>query len=124
MASSVVQVENLRKCYGSLAAVADLSFSVREGEIFGLVGPNGAGKTTTIECIEGLRRPDGGRVRLLGLDPAAERQAVAERVGVQVELANPFRNIGIDPGIDAEMARNMAPAAAVVVGLALRRLGD
>jgi len=49
---------------------------------------------------------------------------LAERVGVQVELANPFRNIGIDPGIDAEMARNMAPAAAVVVGLALRRLGD
>jgi type IV pilus assembly protein PilM len=49
---------------------------------------------------------------------------LAERVGVQVELANPFRNIGIDPGIDAELARNMAPAAAVVVGLALRRLGD
>jgi ABC-2 type transport system ATP-binding protein len=85
MASTVIQVEGLRKCYGSLAAVADISFSVQEGEIFGLVGPNGAGKTTTIECIEGLRRPDGGRARLLGLDPAAERQSVAEQVGVQLQ---------------------------------------
>ena len=56
-----------------------------EGEIFGLVGPNGAGKTTTIECVEGLRRPSSGRVKLLGMDPRAERRVVAERIGVQLQ---------------------------------------
>lgn len=53
----VIQVENLRKVYGSVIAVDEVSFEVYEGEIFGMVGPNGAGKTTTIECIEGLRQP-------------------------------------------------------------------
>ncbi|MCJ7589096.1 MAG: ATP-binding cassette domain-containing protein, partial [Candidatus Aminicenantes bacterium] len=62
----VIVVEDLRKNYGPVAAVDGLSFTVGRGEIFGLVGPNGAGKTTTVECLEGLRRPDGGRVRLLG----------------------------------------------------------
>ena len=55
------------KHYGSLVAVEDVSFEVAEGEIFGLLGPNGAGKTTTVECLQGLRRPDGGRLRVLGL---------------------------------------------------------
>jgi ABC-2 type transport system ATP-binding protein len=82
---SVVSVRNLRKTYGSLVAVDDLSFEVEEGEIFGMVGPNGAGKTTTIECIEGLRKPDGGSVELLGLDPSEERLAVADRIGVQLQ---------------------------------------
>jgi ABC-2 type transport system ATP-binding protein len=65
--------------------VDGISFEVAAGEIFGMVGPNGAGKTTTIECIEGLRRPDDGSVRLLGLDPLAQRQAVAQRIGVQLQ---------------------------------------
>ncbi len=81
----VIEVHNLRKTYGSVTAVDGVSFQVNAGEIFGMVGPNGAGKTTTIECIEGLRRPDGGEVRLLGLDPLAQRLAVAERVGVQLQ---------------------------------------
>ncbi|MGD9030016.1 MAG: ABC transporter ATP-binding protein [Anaerolineae bacterium] len=83
--SSVIEVSNLRKTYGTLVAVDDLSFGVEEGEIFGMVGPNGAGKTTTIECIEGLRRPDGGSVQLLGMDPSDERLAVADRIGVQLQ---------------------------------------
>jgi ABC-2 type transport system ATP-binding protein len=83
--SFVIQVNDLRKCYGSLAAVDSISFDVKEGEIFGMVGPNGAGKTTTIECVEGLRRPDGGGVRLLGLDPIAARKAIASRVGIQLQ---------------------------------------
>jgi ABC-2 type transport system ATP-binding protein len=83
--SSVIEVRNLRKTYGTLVAVDDLSFEVEKGEIFGMVGPNGAGKTTTIECIEGLRQPDGGNVELLGMDPSEERHTVADRIGVQLQ---------------------------------------
>ena len=81
----VIEVRDLRKAYGSVVAVDGVSFQVNAGEIFGRVGPNGAGKTTTIECIEGLRRPDGGDVRLLGLDPLAQREAAAQRMGVQLQ---------------------------------------
>jgi ABC-2 type transport system ATP-binding protein len=62
-----IQVNGFQKNYGSYAAVKGISFSVFRGEIFGLVGPNGAGKTTAIECLEGLRHPDGGAIRVLGL---------------------------------------------------------
>jgi ABC-2 type transport system ATP-binding protein len=74
----VVQVEGLRKVYGMTVAVDDVSFEVHKGEIFGMVGPNGAGKTTTIECLEGLRKPDRGIVRVLGPNPEGTyRYAVA-----------------------------------------------
>ncbi|TRZ91995.1 ATP-binding cassette domain-containing protein [bacterium] len=66
---TVIEVENLRKTYGPVIAVETVSFEVYKGEIFGLVGPNGAGKTTSVECIEGLRRPDAGKLRVLGFDP-------------------------------------------------------
>jgi ABC-2 type transport system ATP-binding protein len=66
---TVIEVENLRKTYGSVIAVETISLEVYKGEIFGLVGPNGAGKTTSVECIEGLRRPDAGKLRVLSLDP-------------------------------------------------------
>lgn len=81
----VIEVCELRKTYRSTVAVDSISFQVEAGEIFGMVGPNGAGKTTSIECIEGLRRPDGGTAQLLGLDPLTQRQAVAERIGVQLQ---------------------------------------
>lgn len=81
----VVQVEHLRKAYGSTVAVDDVSFEVYEGEIFGMVGPNGAGKTTTIECIEGLRRPDNGHIRVLGLDPQPDGYALRPRIGMQLQ---------------------------------------
>ena len=83
--STVIEVDNLRKTYGDVVAIDGVSFQVRQGEIFGMVGPNGAGKTTTIECIEGLRRPDGGSARLLGLDPAREQRQVADRIGIQLQ---------------------------------------
>jgi ABC-2 type transport system ATP-binding protein len=82
-----VEISHLRKTYGSLAAVDDVSLSVAEGEIFGILGPNGAGKTTTVECAIGLRVPDAGTVRLLGLDPRADREKVHEIVGVQLQAA-------------------------------------
>jgi ABC-2 type transport system ATP-binding protein len=83
--NAIIQIEHLHKSYGALVAVDDLSFEVFEGEIFGMVGPNGAGKTTTIEIIEGLRAADRGRVSILGLDPARERQQLATRMGVQLQ---------------------------------------
>jgi ABC-2 type transport system ATP-binding protein len=80
-----VEIEHLRKTYGTLVAVDDVSFSVAEGEILGILGPNGAGKTTTVECAIGLRTPDSGTIRLMGLDPQADRDKVHEIVGVQLQ---------------------------------------
>ncbi|NED98356.1 ABC transporter ATP-binding protein [Phytoactinopolyspora alkaliphila] len=81
----IIEVEKLHKRYGETIAVDDVSFSVEPGEIFGILGPNGAGKTTTVECIEGLRRPDSGEVRVLGLQPGRDRAELAQRVGVQLQ---------------------------------------
>jgi ABC-2 type transport system ATP-binding protein len=86
--NTIVQVEGLRKTYGALVAVDGISFDVREGEIFGMVGPNGAGKTTTIECLEGLRKPDSGMVRVLGVDPQLEGQSLCLRTGMQLQQSN------------------------------------
>jgi ABC-2 type transport system ATP-binding protein len=82
---SAIEVEHLRKVYGDRVAVEDVSFAVAEGEIFGILGQNGAGKTTTVECLSGLRRPDGGVVRVLGLDPIHDRARVVAEVGVQLQ---------------------------------------
>ena len=81
----VIKVKNLRKTYGNLVAVDDISFEVKEGEIFGMVGPNGAGKTTTIECIEGLRQQNSGSVQLLGMDPLKNRRGIAQHIGIQLQ---------------------------------------
>ncbi|TDW23369.1 ABC transporter ATP-binding protein [Kribbella kalugense] len=81
----VVEVSNLRKSYGGRTVVDDVSFSVGEGEIFGILGPNGAGKTTTVESIEGLRVPDSGRIRIAGLDPVADHAAVTQVLGAQLQ---------------------------------------
>jgi ABC-2 type transport system ATP-binding protein len=80
-----VEIAHLRKTYGTLVAVDDVSLCVAEGEIFGILGPNGAGKTTTVECAIGLRSADAGTIRLLGLDPHADRDEVHEIVGVQLQ---------------------------------------
>jgi ABC-2 type transport system ATP-binding protein len=81
----VIEVRDLVKQYTDVTAVDGVSFEIREGEIFGMVGPNGAGKTTTIECIEGLRSPDAGNVRVLGLDPQRDGYQLRERIGVQLQ---------------------------------------
>jgi ABC-2 type transport system ATP-binding protein len=122
-----VEVAHLRKAYGSLVAVDDVSFTVTEGEIFGILGPNGAGKTTAIECAIGLRRPDAGTIRLLGLDPHADRDQVREIVGVQLqsgalpaklrvgEILEEYRSFYRDPADVGELLD--------VLGLAAKR-GD
>ncbi len=85
---TIVQVEGLRKSYGATVAVEAVSFEVKEGEIFGMVGPNGAGKTTTIECLEGLRKPDRGTIRVLGMDPQRQSRLLRERTGMQLQQSN------------------------------------
>ena len=85
---NIVQVRELRKTYGTTVAVDDVSFDVYKGEIFGMVGPNGAGKTTTIECIEGLRKPDLGTVRIFDLDPIRHERQVRPLLGIQLQQAN------------------------------------
>ena len=82
---NIVEVTDLTKHYGSQTAVDGVSFSVEEGEIFGILGPNGAGKTTTVESIAGLRKPDGGTIRVLGLDPQHDRDRLRQVVGVQLQ---------------------------------------
>jgi ABC-2 type transport system ATP-binding protein len=83
--SSIISVQNLRKTYGPVIAVDDISFEVNEGEIFGLLGPNGAGKTTTVECLQALRQPDAGEVRVLGLDPGRQAQELRRSIGSQLQ---------------------------------------
>jgi ABC-2 type transport system ATP-binding protein len=82
---TAITVDDVRKSYGDLKAVDGVSFSVDEGEFFGILGPNGAGKTTTLEIIEGLRQPDGGTVRLLGQEPWPRNTALLPRIGVQLQ---------------------------------------
>ncbi len=97
---SVIEVANLRKAYGSTVAVDDASFEVREGEIFGLIGPNGAGKTTTMECVEGIRRPDGGRITVLGLEPYKSPYELQHRIGVQLQQAQLQKRIKVWEAVD------------------------
>jgi ABC-2 type transport system ATP-binding protein len=94
----VIEVENLHKRYDATVAVEDLSFAVEEGEIFGILGPNGAGKTTTVECVEGLREPDGGRISVLGLDPHAA--GLREVVGVQLQDGRLPDKLRVDEALD------------------------
>ncbi len=81
----VIEVSGLHKEYGPKVAVDDVSFTVEAGEIFGILGPNGAGKTTSVECITGLRKPDRGRISVLGLDPQRDHDELREQVGVQLQ---------------------------------------
>ncbi|WP_432752681.1 ABC transporter ATP-binding protein [Streptomyces sp. JL2001] len=80
-----IEVQGLRKAYGGRKAVDGVSFEVAEGEIFGILGPNGAGKTTTVECVEGLRVPDAGTVRVGGFDPVAQHADVTRILGAQLQ---------------------------------------
>src|SRR5690606_27126967 len=110
---TAVEVEHLHKRYGATVALDEVSFTVERGEIFGIAGPNGAGKTTLVECVEGVRRPDRGRIRVLGLDPVRDRARLRRvmgaqlqggglpeklRVGEAVALYRSFYADGADPG--------------------------
>ena len=99
-----LQVRSLRKVYGDLVAVDNVSFEVERGSVFCIIGPNGAGKTTTIECLEGLRRPDAGSILVAGLDPTAEHAQLVRKIGVQLQ------ETGIPPRMKASEALGLFAA--------------
>jgi ABC-2 type transport system ATP-binding protein len=82
-----VVVEGFRKTYGDVIAVDAIDFVVAPGEVFGLLGPNGSGKTTTLECLEGLRSPSAGTLRVFGIDPAREPRRLRDAMGVQLQTS-------------------------------------
>ena len=106
---SVIQVAGLSKSYGTTRAVQDVSLEVFQGEIFGLIGPNGAGKTTAMECIEGLRVPDAGRVTVLGLNPFRDVVPLLDRIGVQLQEAQLQKRITVREAITLWSSLYRAP---------------
>ena len=112
-----LQVKSLRKVYGNVVAVDDLSFEVERGSIFCMIGPNGAGKTTTIECLEGLRQPDAGSVLVAGLDPMADRARFVHKIGVQLQ------DVGIPPRMKAREALRLF-ASLYRTSISLSELSD
>ena len=100
----VLQVQNLTKSYGGVAAVSGLSLSVARGEVFGLLGPNGAGKSTSIECMLGVKKASAGTVEILGINPSEGRKTLFERVGVQ------FQETGYQDKIRVEEVCRMTAA--------------
>ncbi len=108
--NTVIEVEGLRKVYGSMTAVNGVSFQVASGEIFGLLGPNGAGKTTTVECLQGLRHADGGHVRVLGLDPWAQRTALRRRIGSQLQESSLPDRLKVWEALDLFATEPLSPA--------------
>ena len=88
VASPLIAVERFRKAYGDVVAVDGIDFTVSEGEIFGLLGPNGAGKTTTLECLEGLRYPTAGTLRVRGIDPSRDAGRLRDVIGVQLQTSS------------------------------------
>jgi ABC-2 type transport system ATP-binding protein len=96
----VIEVAAIRKTYGRTVAVDEASFQVEQGAIFGLIGPNGAGKTTTMECIEGIRKPDRGVIKVLGLDPFRQVYKLQDRIGVQLQQAQLQKRIKVWEAVD------------------------
>jgi ABC-2 type transport system ATP-binding protein len=111
MTTPVVHVSNFRKTYGRTVAVDDVSFDVRDGEIFGLIGPNGAGKTTTMECVEGLRAFDRGTITVLGLDPFRDVYRLQPRIGVQLQQAQLQKRIKVREAVHLWASLYRKPAA-------------
>ena len=124
MQNSVIDVKDFRKTYGAYVAVDGISFDVRQGEIFGLLGPNGAGKTSTLECLEGLRAPNGGSLRVVGIDPASEPLKLRNLIGVQLQSAGLPDSITPDEAMKFFCAyHNVAPRFDLLerLGLAEKR---
>jgi ABC-2 type transport system ATP-binding protein len=108
--TAVIEVRNLHKEYGETVAVDDVSFSVQEGEIFGILGRNGAGKTTTVECIEGLRTADRGEISVLGLDPWRDRAQLTQQLGVQLQDSQLPERLRVAEALDLYSSFYHSPA--------------
>jgi ABC-2 type transport system ATP-binding protein len=119
----IIEVHNLAVTYHNLRAVDDLSMTVLRGEIFGLLGPNGAGKTSTLTTIEGLRRPDGGSVRIAGYDINRDAAAVKRLLGVQLQTSAMFSELRLDELLELYAALyEIFPPKAQIIAL-LERFG-
>jgi len=120
-APPVIEVAHVHKAYGPTVAVDDVSFTVRHGEIFGILGRNGAGKTTTVECITGLRTADRGEIRVLGLDPRRDRRELRERVGVQLQESAVPELMRVDEAVElfASFCREPADGRELIAMLGL-----
>ncbi|NUR87908.1 MAG: ABC transporter ATP-binding protein [Nonomuraea sp.] len=106
---AVIEVTDLRKKYGDLTVLDGVTFSVEEGEVFGILGPNGAGKTTTVECVEGLRRADSGSIRVLGHDPVKDMNGLREVIGVQLQQTQLPENLKVWEALDLYASFYAAP---------------
>ncbi|GAB4337232.1 MAG: hypothetical protein Kow0099_10530 [Candidatus Abyssubacteria bacterium] len=100
MVEYALTVNSLRKSYGDIRAVDDISFEVRRGIIFCLVGPNGTGKTTTMEMIEGLKAPDSGEIRLLGMPIPEKAKQAKELMGIQLQTTGLFERLKVGEVVD------------------------
>ncbi len=107
---SVIKVRGLCKAYRGRAVVDGVDFAVEEGEIFGILGPNGAGKTTTVECVEGLRVPDSGTVRVAGLDPVADHDRVTRILGAQLQESQLQTKLTVQESLELYSAFHRKPA--------------
>ncbi|MDA3627527.1 ABC transporter ATP-binding protein [Saccharopolyspora sp. WRP15-2] len=107
---AIIEVNGLRKSYAGRPVVDGVGFTVEAGEIFGILGTNGAGKTTTVECVEGLRHPDAGRVRVAGLDPAADRDRLTRILGAQLQDAQLQPKITVREALELHAACHQNPA--------------
>lgn len=116
----IIDVRNLHKRYGEKVVVDDVSFSVQEGEIFGILGSNGAGKTTTVECVAGMRPTDAGSITVLGQDPRRERDGVRQRLGIQLQEARLPDRIRVGEALDLYASFYRSPAD---TGQLMERLG-
>lgn len=97
---TVIKIENLKKSYGNISAVKDISLTVGKGEMFGLVGPDGAGKTTTIRIMCGLLSPDYGKVNILELDVIKNRKEVQNQIGYLSQKFSLYGDLTIDENIE------------------------
>jgi ABC-2 type transport system ATP-binding protein len=108
---TAIEVRALTKSFGDTEVVRGVDLSIARGEVFGILGPNGAGKTTTIDCLAGLSAATSGSVRVLGLDPVADRAAFTARVAVQPQAASLFDHLTVAETLRLFASFHERPAA-------------
>lgn len=109
MSDHALVVDNVVKRFGGTTAVDGLSFTARRGQLLALLGPNGAGKTTTIEMCEGFTTPTSGTIRVLGMDPVANPQAVRDRIGIMLQGGGAYASVSVREMLELAAGYNADP---------------